>query len=228
MPRSTSALERTRRSGAHQIPQQRAAILDAAEELFLRRGIEPTTMVDIAARAGITKITLYRYFPNRDAIALEIHQRAIQRLAEVAGPPHIDFDAPDAAVVSIRAMVRNFDALQDAFRFMGMFDQTYLDRASDTPLTRWVKEQIAARRPDANPKTLMHSFVDAERVTLAMNAMTWFLEKLAMRGELSWGADGVSLQRYLLMFEDMIVGFLKTDSLIRPDSPSETHPGLPL
>lgn len=220
MPSPTSNLERSRRSGAHQIPEQRAGILDAAEVLFLQHGIEPTRMVDIATRAGITKITLYRYFPNRDAIALEIHRRMIQRLAEVAGPPHIDFTAPDAAVVSVRTMVRRFAELRDVFRFMGMFDQTYLDHPSNLPQTRWVKEQITAGSPNANPQAFMQSFAEAERVTIAMNAMTWFLEKLALRGELSWSSETVPLNDSLRLFEEMVVRFLEPTPTASSDSPA--------
>lgn len=40
-------------------------LLLAAEELFARCGYAATRMEDIAARAGVTKGTLYLYFPNK-------------------------------------------------------------------------------------------------------------------------------------------------------------------
>ena len=70
-----SKLDTARQNGAHQVDEQRSSILDAAEALFLQNGLDSTRMIDIAAQAGITKVTLYRYFPNRDVIALEIHAR---------------------------------------------------------------------------------------------------------------------------------------------------------
>nr|WP_246098200.1 TetR/AcrR family transcriptional regulator [Rhodococcus spelaei] len=44
------------------------AMLDAAREEFERYGIRRTNMDDIARRAGISRSTLYRRFPNKDAL----------------------------------------------------------------------------------------------------------------------------------------------------------------
>lgn len=60
--------------------QQRAdAILDAARELTLETGYEALTMDALAARAGVTKPTLYAHFPNKEAIAVASVVRNIQR-----------------------------------------------------------------------------------------------------------------------------------------------------
>src|SRR4051812_17561713 len=45
-----------------------AAILAAATRLFGSRGYAGTRTADIAARAGVTERTLYRYFPSKMAI----------------------------------------------------------------------------------------------------------------------------------------------------------------
>ncbi|MFD4292793.1 TetR/AcrR family transcriptional regulator [Rhodococcus sp. NPDC058505] len=44
------------------------AMLDAARDEFERYGIRRTNMDDIARRAGISRSTLYRRFPNKDAL----------------------------------------------------------------------------------------------------------------------------------------------------------------
>lgn len=46
----------------------REHISSAAERLFLHKGIESTTMDDIAKEAGYSKATLYVYFRNKDEI----------------------------------------------------------------------------------------------------------------------------------------------------------------
>ncbi|MCB1291539.1 TetR/AcrR family transcriptional regulator [Mycolicibacterium sp.] len=43
-------------------------ILDAAGELFAQRGVTEVLMSDIAAAAGCSRATLYRYFENREAL----------------------------------------------------------------------------------------------------------------------------------------------------------------
>jgi AcrR family transcriptional regulator len=47
-------------------------ILDAARRLFASRGVEETTMEDIAAAVGYTRRTLYAYFRSREEILLQV------------------------------------------------------------------------------------------------------------------------------------------------------------
>ena len=72
----------------------RDATLDTAATLVAERGLRSVTMSEIAANAGIGRATLYKYFPNVEAILLAWHEREISRhldyLAEVrdrAGEP---------------------------------------------------------------------------------------------------------------------------------------------
>ena len=51
--------------------QLRDAVLGAAGELMLEGGLAAATMEAIAARAGVSKRTLYKYWPSRGAVALE-------------------------------------------------------------------------------------------------------------------------------------------------------------
>ncbi|RMI02851.1 MAG: TetR/AcrR family transcriptional regulator [Calditrichaeota bacterium] len=46
--------------------QRRNMILDAAERLFFSRGVDATTMDDVAEEAELSKGTLYLYFKNKE------------------------------------------------------------------------------------------------------------------------------------------------------------------
>ena len=54
------------------VVRSRAAVVDAARTLFLRKGYAGTTMEDIAALAGLTKRTLYNNYGDKDALFTEI------------------------------------------------------------------------------------------------------------------------------------------------------------
>ena len=52
--------------------RQRAAMIDAAGQLFRDRGFEGTRMEDIASAAEVSVATVYNYFPTKQLILLEI------------------------------------------------------------------------------------------------------------------------------------------------------------
>ena len=54
----------------------RDRVLAAAGELMLEGGLSAATMEAIAARAGVSKRTLYKYWPSRSAVALEGFMRS--------------------------------------------------------------------------------------------------------------------------------------------------------
>lgn len=63
----------------------REAILDAAAALVTEHGLTAATMSKLAARAGITRPTLYKYFPDVQTILAAWHERQVSRnLAELA------------------------------------------------------------------------------------------------------------------------------------------------
>ena len=72
-------------------PQQRRsrvtydAILEATTQILIERGYAATTTNHIAKRAGISIGSLYQYFPNKEAIAVELLQRHI-----VGGPAYME------------------------------------------------------------------------------------------------------------------------------------------
>src|SRR5207247_1493079 len=60
---------RTRMRLRHRLKEAaRGAILDAAEAVFAKGGLQGARMEDIAAAAGVAIGTLYNYFADRDAL----------------------------------------------------------------------------------------------------------------------------------------------------------------
>jgi AcrR family transcriptional regulator len=57
----------------------RERILDAAYELFSRRGIRDVGVDEVIERAGVAKATLYRHFPSKDDLAIAFLERREER-----------------------------------------------------------------------------------------------------------------------------------------------------
>jgi AcrR family transcriptional regulator len=64
--------------GAHR-REVRAVTLDAVGALVAELGLASVTMSGIAERAGIGRATLYRHFPDVDAVLLAWHERQVGR-----------------------------------------------------------------------------------------------------------------------------------------------------
>lgn len=62
--------------------EKREAILDAAQSLFAERGIDGVPIEAIAARSGVSKVTVYGHFGDKATIFDSIVQRETDRLAQ--------------------------------------------------------------------------------------------------------------------------------------------------
>lgn len=54
-------------------------VLDGAYEQFCRMGIRRSTMEDVARRAGVSRITVYRRFATKDALVEQVVRREFRR-----------------------------------------------------------------------------------------------------------------------------------------------------
>jgi AcrR family transcriptional regulator len=61
----------------------RARIREAANQLFLRHGVEATTVEAIAAAAGVSKPTFYLYFQCKEDLLLEYGLQRLRRAREL-------------------------------------------------------------------------------------------------------------------------------------------------
>ena len=213
MGRKISKLEAARRKGSTQVDAQRISILDAAEKLFLEKGLENTSMSDIAAQAGITRVSLYRYFPNRDPIAFEISVRMLNTIIKVSAQSKDEgTTVMDTIKILCINMIRNFPALRSAYRYIGMFDHLYGNHYPSAELASWYKEHIFSLTANGASPLLGYDLDEntKTRVVTLMNMIMSFLEKMAARGELMAEEQEVPLQMQLEAFEEIVIVYLKS------------------
>lgn len=88
-------------------PRTDDVILDAAEDCFSLVGVRGTTIEDIAAAAGVSRITVYRRIGNRDQVVLSVLLRIVDRhLARLRPRLLAQGDLAGAIVLLIRSTVR--------------------------------------------------------------------------------------------------------------------------
>ncbi|MDX2298937.1 MAG: TetR/AcrR family transcriptional regulator [Xanthomonadaceae bacterium] len=121
---------------------KRKAILEAAKRLFPRHGYDGISMDSIAAEAGVSKLTVYSHFKDKDSLfAAAVKARCEEQL------PHRTFALPAAAVPiadTLAAIAERFHALACGDEAMEM----YRMMAARTP----GKDKLAQIFYDAGPK----------------------------------------------------------------------------
>jgi AcrR family transcriptional regulator len=191
--------------------ERRASILASAQKLFLQNGLEKTSMVEIARAAGITKVTLYRYFADREPIANEIAEQMLNKIAESADLQVEGFSerfSLENLKKLTHAMIINFRNLHDAYRFIGMFDLLYGGHYSNDSLAAWIEQKIFSRASKGTTsQEISGNFPNGKQFVMILSTVMSFLEKMSSREELLSMEQEVSVDDQLNLFSVMIDSF---------------------
>lgn len=63
--------------------ERRQEFVNAARELFIKQGYEPTTMSQIAERAGVAQGTFYIYFSSKQDVLMAIMRELLEAVGDV-------------------------------------------------------------------------------------------------------------------------------------------------
>ena len=135
-------------------------VLAGAREVFLRDGFEGASVDDIAKVAGVSKATLYSYFPDKRLLFVEVATNECNRMADQI-VEQIDESRPPVEVLSIVA--------RQLVRFL----------TSDFALRVF---RICAAESDRFPE-LGHAFY-ASGPEMGRMQMSGYLSRAVARGEL--------------------------------------------
>src|SRR3954467_7218449 len=96
-------------------PSVRDRLLAAAGEAASIHGLHRLSVGDVAQRAGLSRQTLYKHFPNKDAIVAEAVLRECEAVAAAvagAAAEHEDLtEALDAAIATTLRLAREHPLL---------------------------------------------------------------------------------------------------------------------
>jgi len=149
MPRQPSSASPVR--GRPRDPRTRAAILVAASDLLGRGGLTAVTIEAIAQKAGVSRPTIYRYWPNAPAVAMAA-------FLETTGATEAA-KSPRTALAALRAQLH---ALADAFAApTGRSVAAMVAAAqSETELAKAFRNEFIARNRDATRALLARCIAD--------------------------------------------------------------------
>lgn len=134
--------------GGRTAPTQgkRDRLLDAAETVFCRLGYAGTTIAGLAAEAGVTRPTVYAYFPSKDDVFRALADRvrgeflALQERADTSSPART---ARETVTAYLAAYTRHHGVLT-----------VIAHQALADPAMRGVRAEIFARAERRNARFL--------------------------------------------------------------------------
>jgi AcrR family transcriptional regulator len=83
------------------ISKTRQKLVDVARELFAHKGMEATTMNDIAQASGKGRRTLYTYFRNKEEIYYAVIEGELERLSEQLDEVTYQNATPEEKLIAI-------------------------------------------------------------------------------------------------------------------------------
>ncbi|MFZ0217302.1 MAG: TetR/AcrR family transcriptional regulator [Candidatus Dormiibacterota bacterium] len=157
--------------------ETRQRIIDAARERFTAGGYGHTTMDAIAERAGVSRATLFNYFPSKQSLLLPLAAQVQEELVRPA----------------VTAALRRWPGLIEALRVCFANAQEHLFGTLD--LREALREAVLSAPPPSNPPAQREPDLIRE-----------ILERAAAAGELRRDLDVPALARYisLLYLADLL------------------------
>lgn len=172
--------------------------LDAAMDLFWRRGYEATSMADLVSELGISRSSLYATFGDKDAL----YAAALARYCAVeAGPRHALLSADGPVRGAIRTLLEGIAAAPEQ----------HPDRRGCLVVN------AAMERVPADPSTADAVAAQLERFAAALHAA---IARGQRAGELDSRQDAVALAHFLVtVVQGMrVVGKASNDPAMLRDS----------
>jgi TetR/AcrR family transcriptional regulator, mexCD-oprJ operon repressor len=138
-----------------------AAILEAAAAVLAERG-EQASMADVAAAAGMARATVYRYFPNREALFESLGRLAVEEAGERLQAGRLqDVPVPEAFERAVRALVAVGDSFVVVSRENARPDPAEFERRVASPLRKLIEraQSLGEVRDDLPASWLMESLI---------------------------------------------------------------------
>ncbi len=188
-----------------QTAQTRESILDAVTTLLADRRADAMTTHDIAATAGVSQRTVYRHFPDRDALLEGISQR----LPQLEGiKPSFGAGGLDDLAETSRRLMKLLDEHYATARAEAVFNADPRRFAADTQAnTREMRELLAKELPELSEREQLRI---AAVIRCLVSTQAW----LRMREE--FGVPGTESGPVVAWVIDIIIKELRAGNTPTP------------
>ncbi len=126
------------------LPEERPGqILAAALEVFGERGLAAARLDDVAKRAGLSKGTIYLYFPNKEELFREMVRRTV--VSQIEEREQQYNAASGSATELLTQFMRSYWRFIRSAQFAPLFRLIHAEILNHPDLARFYAEEVVAR-----------------------------------------------------------------------------------
>lgn len=124
-------------------------LVRAALEIGAQDGLEAATTAAIAARAGVAEGTLYRHFPSKDDLLIEVYRGIKRRIFEAIIDGEDGDETPDARLKRVwRLLYEAYRADTESFMFGQRFAESSLSKREGGAAHEQISSAVGRLRRD--------------------------------------------------------------------------------
>ena len=177
----------------------RERILNAAYELFSRRGIRGVGTDEVIGRAGVAKATLYRHFATKNDLVLAVLQRReeIWTYGLIEAQSRARGNTPEAQLLAIFDVMHDWFQLRDGYEGCS-FINVLLELGADHPAGQASIEHIHNVRGIVRQRALAAGLSDVEDFEWSWHILMKGAIILAAVGDLNAALRAQKMARTLI------------------------------
>lgn len=200
---------------------RRTEIIDAATKLFLERDLPGVSMMDIAKKVGISRVTLYKYYDSIDEIAFEVQMNILSEIRQVSIEAA---KTGENAIEKIRnvlmAQYGLYRKKTEYYMYIGLFDHYYRNKYPTKELEERYTQFNCGCPPmdklfdEGIKEGLIRSDIDANELhNMVGNSFISLTERMASRGNILRLEQHINPDTQILLLIDTMVMFIKARNL---------------
>lgn len=115
--------------------QTRELVLEAAESLFLTKGLIEVSMEDIATKASCTRRNLYRYFDTKEALSIAVLRKLLSpwndfQLQTFQQLRSLSLSGREELISFLKTLAKYLETNKPLLRFTAEFDFVFRERST--------------------------------------------------------------------------------------------------
>lgn len=207
-----------------QIEARKEAIIQAAIQEFIENGIDNSKISDIAKRAEVGTITVYRYFENKPTLVIECATKLwgsetekLRPLLFPEGFSSLNGFEQSSHILSILASL--YDCLPIMLRLLEQFDNyTVREQITKDQLTQYEEgimkiraEMLESFRKGQADGSIRTDIDSLKIYATATHAIVSLSQKLLLRGEIIQSDVETGADLQLKLLADMVLNYIKAE-----------------